>query len=172
MIAWKMCFDRLTGLVAPESAADATFVARVMHRLHGAEVATRHPDFRSRRPIHLAIGVAVCLAVVLVVWRTTAAHRSIPVVAVAGNEEKNPVETKDTKNKTVPTIRPIEAPPVVRTSTWSDVAETVVLEGNVPVRKLLYREFERVELLDPQGNLESRLIVPTRVMFLATKEQY
>ena len=40
------------------------------------------------------------------------------------------------------------------------MAETVVLEGNVPVRKLLYREFERVELLDPQGNLESRLIVP------------
>ena len=60
----------------------------------------------------------------------------------------------------------------MRRSTWSTVTESVVLEGDVPVRKLLYSEFERVELLDAQGNTESRLIVPTKAMLVATKEQY
>jgi hypothetical protein len=46
------------------------------------------------------------------------------------------------------------------------------MENDVPVRKLLYREFERVELVDANGNTESQMVVPTKAMLLATKEHY
>jgi hypothetical protein len=65
-----------------------------------------------------------------------------------------------------------DAAPTVRRSTWSTVTEGVVLEHDVPVRKLLYSEFERVELLDARGNTESSLVVPTKAMLVASKEQY
>ena len=52
------------------------------------------------------------------------------------------------------------------------MSERVVLEGDVPVRKLLYQEFERVELLDAQGNTQSHLIVPTKAMLVAANERY
>ncbi len=67
---------------------------------------------------------------------------------------------------------PVEAAPVVRTSTWSVVTESVVIEGDMPVRKLLYREFQRVDVFDAHGNSESRLIVPTKAMLLASDERY
>ncbi len=72
----------------------------------------------------------------------------------------------------MPARLPVEAAPAVRKSTWSVVTEGVVLEGDMPVRKLLYREFERVEVLDSQGNPESSLIVPTKAMLLASDERY
>jgi hypothetical protein len=76
------------------------------------------------------------------------------------------------EEKVTPTSPPLEAAPVVRTSTWSTVTENVVLERDVPVRKLVYREFERVELLDSQGNIKSHMIVPTKAMLVATREWY
>jgi hypothetical protein len=76
-----------------------------------------------------------------------------------------------TKN-VAPSPATVEVPPIVRRSTWSTVTEDVVMEREVPVRKLLYREFERVELVDAQGKIESRLIVPTKAMLVASKECY
>jgi len=86
-----------------------------------------------------------------------------PPVAVANNNQEQ---------RAAASSPPVEAAPVVRTSTWSTVSEDVVLERDVPVRKLFYREFERVELLDSRGNTESRLIVPTKAMLVASKEWY
>ena len=97
-------------------------------------------------------------------------QHAVPATATTENDplaaSSGPVDV------TAVDVTAVDVAPVVRRSTWSTVAESVVLERDVPVRKLLYSEFERVELLDAQGNTASRLIVPTKAMLVATKERY
>jgi len=157
----EQALDRLGTLVAPESAAENAFVSRVMRRIHGATVESRRPNLVGRWLVRIAIGAAACLVVAAALWRTMADRP--PPVAVANNNQEQ---------RAAASSPPVEAAPVVRTSTWSTVSEDVVLERDVPVRKLFYREFERVELLDSRGNTESRLIVPTKAMLVASKEWY
>jgi hypothetical protein len=158
--------DRLGTLVAPEPATGNDFAARVMQRIQVGAVEPRRPSRLGRRPIRLAIGAAACVVIALALWRTMLVHPSAPAIVANDKQVERIVE------KLAAADPPVEAAPMVRTSTWSVVTESVVLEGDVPVRKLLYREFERVEVLDAQGNTASRLIVPTKAMLLASEERY
>jgi hypothetical protein len=153
--------DRLGEMVAP-AASDTEFVSRVMRRI-GDATATPRRSYRTRLIARLAIMAAACVIAAIVFWRTGAAHHP-PIVS--------PI-VDDRHQVTGPSTAPAADPePAVRTSTWSTVTESVVLENDVPVRKLLYREFERVELVDAQGNMEGQMVVPTKAMLLASKEQY
>jgi hypothetical protein len=134
-----------------------------MQRINAAPASERRPS-RSRRLLYLAAGAAACLIVAIAV-RGTIALRHAPQEAIANHQENG--ETNVPQSTTGPTVEP-----VMRTSTWSVVTEDVVLEGDVPVRELLYREFQRIEVLDAEGNTESHLVVPTKVMLLASEEQY
>ncbi len=157
----EQALDRLGELTAPPSAAsESDFVSRVMRQI-GDAPSLRRPR-RSQRLARLAIAVAACAIAALVFWPTAAAHRPAPdvVAAKAQNEASSPRGL------------PADASPAVRISTWSTITESVVLEQDVPVRKLLYREFERVELVDANGNTEGQMVVPTKAMLLATKERY
>ena len=158
----EQALDRLGKLVAPESVSDDDFVSRVMCRVRGTPADVRQPSRAGRWLVRAAIGAAACLIATLVLWTTIVARRA-PLAVIANDRHEE---------ATTPASQPIESAPVVRTSTWSVVTEGVVLEGDIPVRKLLYREFERVEVLDSQGNPESSLVVPTKAMLVASEERY
>jgi hypothetical protein len=165
--------DRLGGLLAPGSAEESNFVSRVMQKIEAAPAGVRRPAPFRRRLLYMAIGVAACLVVAIALWRTMAA-RQVPSEIVANRDESGnagsflsvPAQGTEAANSDT------AAEPVMRTSTWSVVTESVVLEDDVPVRELLYREFERVEVLDDQGNVASHLVVPTKAMLLAREERY
>jgi hypothetical protein len=164
----EQALDRLGRLVVPDSASANDFVSRVMQRIEAAGVESRRPNVFGRWLLRSAIGTAACLAAALALWRTAVLWRTSVDLhsprVVAGNDNQ------EAKARPVSPVAEVE--PVLRTSTWSTVNESVVLEHDVPVRKLLYREFERVELLDSRGNSEGRLVVPTKAMLVVTKEQY
>jgi hypothetical protein len=157
----EQALDRLGAVLVPKLPNETDFVSRVMARIVGRTVEVR-PKRVGRWLVRMAIAAAACLAAIFVFWREMAGRSSPPSI-VASNKQEEEV---------APMRSPIEAARVLRTSTWSTVTEGVVLENDVPVRKLLYREFERVELLDSQGNTESHLIFPTKAMLVATDEQY
>jgi hypothetical protein len=156
----EQALDRLGALIAPSAADERDFVSRVMHRIGNAPAP--RPPHRPRRYARLAVAAAACAIAALVFLRTTAMHRPAPGIAAAKTHDE----------KSTPPGPPVDAAPAVRTSTWSTVSESVVMENDVPVRKLLYREFERVELFDAQGKTEGQLVVPTKAMLVATKERY
>jgi hypothetical protein len=157
----EQALDQLGKLVAPRTAAENDFVLRVMHRIQSASMELRKPVRAGRWILGSVLGIAGCLAIALTLWHTMAAGHPAPLIVTSGKQvEPAPVS---------PSVDPM---PIVRTSTWTTVSEGVVVQRDVPVRALLYREFERVELLDSQGNAESHLIVPTKAMLVATKEQY
>ncbi len=154
--------DRLGSRVAPESAAASDFTARVMGRIGTAEVEVRRPRPRGRWLVRAGVGAAACLVISLLVWRSMAARHSPPPTIASDNRPQQVAAAS----------RPAEPAPTVRTSTWSIVTEGVVLEEDVPVRKLLYREFQQVEVLDSQGNSEGQMVVPTKAMLVAADEWY
>jgi hypothetical protein len=155
----EQALDRLGASMAPV-ADENEFISRVMQRI-GEPPAPRRTPW-PQRLARLMVAAATCVIVAIVFWRTAAVHKQAPDV----------VASKPHKEKTTTVHSPVDAEPAVRTSTWSTVSESVVLENDVPVRKLLYREFERVELVDANGNTESQMVVPTKAMLLATKEYY
>jgi hypothetical protein len=156
----EQALDRLGALLAPPADDETGFVSRVMQRI-GDAPAPRRPQ-RPQRLARLAVAVAACVIATVVLWRATAAHRPAPEI----------VTTNTHDDKSAPADSPAVAAAAMRTSTWSTVSESVVLENDVPVRKLLYREFERVELVDTQGKTEGQMVVPTKAMLVATKERY
>jgi len=165
--------DRLGELLAPEPAAERAFVSQVMQRIDAAPAGVRRPNPFRRRLLYTAIGAAACIIVALALWRTMAIRHAPPEMVASGNESgvaDSPLSAS--VSNAHPANGDTDSDPVVRTSTWSVVTENVVLEDDVPVRELLYREFERVEVLDDQGNAESHLVVPTKVMLLAREERY
>jgi hypothetical protein len=157
----EQALDRLGAMVAP-AADENEFVSRVMRRIGDAPAVPRR-RYRARLLARLAIVGAASVIAAIVFWRTSAAHRSAPVAPVAENAHQV------TDPSPAP---PAASSPAMRTSTWSTVTERVVLENDVPVRKLLYREFERVELVDAQGNMEGEMVVPTKAMLVASEELY
>ena len=134
--------------MAPESAAANEFVAGVMDRIRGTEVEVRRPRPLGRAGRSRRGCAAACLVASLVLWQTIVARHSPPATLASDNRPQ----------QVTPASRPAEAAPTVRTLTWSIVTEGVVLEEDVPVRKLLYREFQQVEVLDSQGNSEGHLV--------------
>jgi hypothetical protein len=152
--------DRLGTLIAPVGTDENDFVSRVMRQI-GDVPAPRRPH-RRRLLALITIIAAACVIAALVVWRTTAAHRKSPDIELSKMHEQI----------AMPASSPADAAAAVRTSTWSTVSESVVIENDVPVRKLLYREFERVELVDADGKTEGQMVVPTKAMLVASKERY
>jgi hypothetical protein len=157
----EQALDRLGELIVPESRSETDFVARVMQQVRAEAPSVRGPRPAGRRFVRIVAGAAVCLVVSLTLWRISA--RQSP---------RRIVTNVDHKENVAPARLSVEAAPAVRKSTWSVVTEGVVLEDDMPVRKLLYREFERVEVLDSQGNPESSLVVPTKAMLVAGEERY
>ena len=167
--------DRLGRLVAPESsAAEPDMVARVMARIEAS--GRREAAAAKARGRWLAgsmAGLAAGLLLALALWRSMPGRP--PCRRPATAEKTCAVQQRrfwpdgPAESFTAVDVAPDGA---AYRSTWSTVTESVVLERDVPVRKLLYSEFERVELLDAQGNTASRLIVPTKAMLVATKERY
>ncbi len=162
--------DRLGRLVAPESSPQTDMVARVMARIEPLAAEAPRPKRGGRWLAGSMAGLAAGLLLALALWRSMPGQHAVPAAATTENDplaaSSGPVDV------TAVDVTAVDVAPVVRRSTWSTVTESVVLERDVPVRKLLYSEFERVELLDAQGNTASRLIVPTKAMLVATKERY
>ncbi len=154
--------DRLSTRVAPESATANDFAARVMDRIRGTEAEVRRPRPLDRWLVRVGVGAAACLVVSLVLRQAIVARHSPPATLASDNRPQ----------LVTPARQPAVAAPTVRTSTWSIVTEGVVLEEDVPVRKLFYREFQQVEVLDSQGNSEGHLVVPTKAMLVAADEWY
>ncbi len=167
--------DRLGSLVAPESPREGDFVSGVMRRVRsevaGDSPGPLRPSPRGWRAIRLAVAAAACLVVALGFWAIAAAHHSPPAIATNGEQKEIAVPAALPSNAAAVENASVETVPAIRKSTWSVVTESVVLEGDMPVRKLFYREFERVEVLDSQGNPESSLVVPTKAMLVANQEQ-
>jgi hypothetical protein len=156
----EQALDRLGALVAPSESNEREFVLHVMQRIGDSPAPRRR--HRASLIARLAVIAAACVIAALVFWRSTSAQRHAPEI----------VDSKTLKEKAKPVSLPAEVAPAMRTSTWSTVSESVVIENDVPVRKLFYREFERVELVDAQGKTEGEMVVPTKAMLVATKEQY
>jgi hypothetical protein len=166
----QQALDRLGTLVAPESLPTAGIVSQAMQRIERRPREAAGAKRIGRWLVCSAVGLAACLLAELAFWQSLPG-RLVPPAAVTTANDK-PVPSSAPVGSAPVGSAPDDAAPIMRRSTWSTVTESVVLEGDVPVRKLLYSEFERVELLDAQGNTESRLIVPTKAMLVATKEQY
>jgi hypothetical protein len=158
----EQALDRLGELVARGRAEQSEFVSRVICQVRGAVKDVRRPSWPGRWLVRLAIGAAACAVVSLALWKTSAARHAAPTIAANDNREQ----------KAAPAAPHVESSPTVRTSTWSVVTEGVVLEGDMPVRKLLYREFQRVEVLDSKGKPESSMVLPTKAMLVAGEEHY
>lgn len=172
----EQALDRLDSLVVPDPPNDGDFVSGVMRRVHGevvgGSVAVRRSSPRGRRLVRLVVGVSACGVIALGLWSIAAPHRS-PAPIAAGGEQKGTAAPSALAVEPAPVeAASAEAAPAIRKSTWTVVTEGVVLEGDMPVRKLLYREFERVEVLDAQGNPESSLVLPTKAMLVTSDERY
>jgi len=163
--------DRLGRLMAPDASphgsagacSRASLVERIMEEIEPATSSRPHRTVVARWFIWSGVGLAASALLALACLHVFGKNPAAPAKAVVVNPDP------------APALSPSAALPgrLVREIRWQTVdQESVVDDGDVPVRNLRRQEFDRCEYYDAGRHATIQVTVPRSPVILTTMERY